>query len=83
MDLYAILDVPVDAAMKDITVAFRKLAVKFHPDRNRGNEKEAEVQFQNIRNAYVILSDEQKRNEYDSKHNLNISRRIAAVSRRL
>lgn len=65
-DPYEILGVPKDASQEDIKKAYRNLAVKFHPDKNQGN-KEAEEKFKDINNAYEILSDEQKRREYDNR----------------
>ena len=63
-DFYTILDVPRDASQDDIKKAYRKLAMKYHPDRNQGN-REAEEKFKQISSAYEVLSDEQKRRRYD------------------
>eukprot|EP00002_Diphylleia_rotans_P031247 TRINITY_DN6483_c0_g1_i1.p1 TRINITY_DN6483_c0_g1~~TRINITY_DN6483_c0_g1_i1.p1 ORF type:complete len:376 (+),score=95.25 TRINITY_DN6483_c0_g1_i1:44-1171(+) len=63
-DLYRILGVPRDSSLSQIRSAFKKLSLKYHPDKNKGN-KEAEVKFQEISAAYDVLSDEEKRNLYD------------------
>ncbi len=64
-DYYQILGVPEDATEDDIKNAFRKLAFKYHPDKNPGNEKQAEAKFKEINEAYSILSDAGKRRQYD------------------
>ena len=63
-DLYEILGVSRDASADEIKKAYKKLAVKYHPDRNKGS-KEAEDKFKEIGAAYAILSDAQKRAKYD------------------
>lgn len=64
-DYYEVLGVARDADQDAIKKAYRKLALKFHPDRNQGKEKEAEVQFKEAAEAYEILSDANKRAQYD------------------
>ncbi|HOL63245.1 MAG: J domain-containing protein [Elusimicrobiales bacterium] len=64
-DYYKILGVERTATESDIKSAYRKLAMKYHPDRNPGN-KEAEAKFKEINEAYEVLSDSQKRKLYDS-----------------
>jgi len=64
-DYYQILSVPDDASQDDIRSAFRKLAFKHHPDTNPGNEKQAEEKFKEINEAYGVLGDEGKRQQYD------------------
>ena len=63
-DYYELLGVAKDASLQDIKKAYRKLALKYHPDRNPGN-KEAEEKFKQISDAYQVLSDEEKRAAYD------------------
>jgi len=62
---YSILGVAEGASQDDIKHAFRKLAMEYHPDRNPGNEKWAEGKFKEVNEAYAVLSDEGKRQEYD------------------
>ncbi len=65
-DFYEILGVPKNASDEDIKKSYRKLAMKFHPDRNQGEPaKEAEVKFKEAKEAYEMLSDPQKRAAYD------------------
>ena len=63
-DYYEVLGVSKTASQDDIKKAFRKLALKYHPDRNKGNE-EAMNKFKEANEAYSVLSDEQKRQQYD------------------
>jgi curved DNA-binding protein len=63
-DYYATLGVPRTASQKEIRSAYRKLAAKYHPDRNRG-DKSAEERFKEIGEAYAVLGDEEKRKFYD------------------
>jgi curved DNA-binding protein len=65
-DYYSILGVSERASHEEIKHAFRKLAMKYHPDRNLGNEKWAEEKFKEINESYAVLGDELKRREYDS-----------------
>ena len=65
-DYYDTLGVPKNASDEDIKKAYRKLAMKHHPDRNQGdNAKAAEEKFKEAKEAYEMLSDEQKRAAYD------------------
>lgn len=64
-DLYEILGVTKTSTQSEIKSAYRKLAVKYHPDKNPG-DKAAEEKFKKITAAYDVLSDETKRRQYDS-----------------
>ncbi len=64
-DLYETLGVQKNATQDEIKSAYRKLAMKYHPDRNPG-DKAAEEKFKNITAAYDVLGDETKRRNYDS-----------------
>lgn len=63
--LYDILGVPRDASDEDIKKAYRKLALKYHPDKNTDNRADAEERFKKITEAYTVLSDQSKRKNYD------------------
>ncbi|KAL2341846.1 hypothetical protein Fmac_009786 [Flemingia macrophylla] len=65
MDYYGILDVDKNATDEELKRAYRKLAMKWHPDKNPNNKKEAEIKFKQISEAYEVLSDPQKRAIYD------------------
>jgi len=65
-DYYAILGVDKDADQKTIKKAYRKLALKWHPDKNLENKDEAEAKFKEIGQAYEVLSDTDKRRAYDN-----------------
>jgi molecular chaperone DnaJ len=62
MDYYSVLNIPKSASQDEIKKAFRSLALKYHPDRNGGDE----TKFKEIQNAYEILSDSEKRQQYDN-----------------
>ena len=65
-DYYEVLGVAKNASDDDIKKAYRKLAMKFHPDRNQGDgAKKAEESFKEVKEAYEMLSDSQKRTAYD------------------
>ena len=65
-DYYETLGVPKNASEDEIKKAYRKLAMKHHPDRNHGDtSKEAEAKFKEVKEAYEMLSDGQKRAAYD------------------
>jgi len=64
-DYYAILGVSKNATDEELKKAYRKLALKWHPDRNRDNAAEATEKFKEIGEAYDVLSDPQKRRIYD------------------
>ena len=63
-DYYKILGVSKGASAEDIKKAYRKLALKYHPDQNKG-DKSAEDKFKEISEAYAVLSDPEKRKNYD------------------
>ena len=63
-DYYEVLGVGKDANEADIKKAYRRLAMKLHPDRNAGDTK-TEAEFKDVKEAYEILSDQQKRATYD------------------
>ena len=67
-DLYKTLGVSENASKDEIRKAFRKLAVKYHPDRTKGDKK-AEERFKEINEAYQVLSNEEKRKQYDYMRN--------------
>lgn len=65
-DYYEVLGVQKNASAAELKKAYRRLAMKYHPDRNTGDEgEEAEVKFKEAKEAYEVLSDEQKRAAYD------------------
>jgi molecular chaperone DnaJ len=65
-DFYEVLGVARNASDDEIKKAYRKLAMKYHPDRNQGDAaKEAEVKFKEVKEAYEMLSDSEKRAAYD------------------
>lgn len=65
-DYYKILGVSPSADEEEIKKAFRRLAFKHHPDKNPGHEKEAETAFKEINEAFGVLGDRVKRQQYDS-----------------
>ncbi|CAG4893182.1 J domain-containing protein [Paraburkholderia saeva] len=64
--LYDTLGVPASATGEEIKRAYRKAAMRWHPDRNAGHEEVARAAFQDVKNAYAILSDPSQREVYDA-----------------
>ncbi|MDI9570019.1 MAG: DnaJ C-terminal domain-containing protein [Pseudomonadota bacterium] len=64
-DYYQLLGVEKKASAEEIKKAYRKLAFKWHPDRNPNNKAQAEEKFKKISEAYAVLSDQEKRQQYD------------------
>lgn len=64
-DYYKILGVGKDASESEIKKAYRKLALKYHPDQTKG-DKQAEAKFKEVSEAYAVLSDKEKRQQYDT-----------------
>ena len=64
-DYYEILGVPKNAGEDEIKKAYRKLAMKYHPDRQQGDDKSAEAKFKEAKEAYEMLSNAEKRTAYD------------------
>src|SRR5260370_2116024 len=64
-DYYEVIGVPRNASEQEIKSAYRKLALKYHPDRNPG-DKEAEDRFKEGAEAYGVLGDPEKRKRYDA-----------------
>ena len=63
-DYYEVLGVDRKATKDEIKRAYRKLALKYHPDRNK-DDKSAEAKFKEISEAYAVLSDAEKKKQYD------------------
>ena len=64
-DYYEVLGIPKNASDDEIKKAYRKLAMKFHPDMNKENQKASEEKFKEISEAYEVLADKDKRARYD------------------
>ncbi|MBU2881456.1 molecular chaperone DnaJ [Psychrosphaera sp. B3R10] len=64
-DYYEVLGVAKDSTEREIKKAYKRLAMKYHPDRTAG-DKDLEIKFKEVKEAYEILSDEDKRHQYDS-----------------
>src|SRR5262245_33281312 len=71
-DYYEVLGVPRNASDQEIKSAYRKLALKFHPDRNQG-DKQAEERFKEAAEAYSVLGDADKRRRYDTYGHAGVS----------
>jgi molecular chaperone DnaJ len=75
-DYYEVLDVSKDASKSEIKDAYRKLAMQYHPDRNKAAD--AEEKFKEISEAYAVLSDDQKRQQYDTLGHAGFDQRYSA-----
>lgn len=74
MDYYKILNVSSNVNDNELKKQYKLLALKWHPDRNENNKEDAEEKFKKISEAYSVLSDKNKRREYDmegTKININ------------
>ncbi len=69
-DYYSILGVDKKADIKDIKKAYRKLAIKYHPDKNPSNIEKAKEQFLRVQEAYEVLQDAKKREKYDRLYDI-------------
>ena len=76
MNYYEILEINKDSSLDDIKKSYRRLALKWHPDRNKDNKYEAEEKFKKISEAYNVLSNNKLRQKYDMYGNENINDRI-------
>lgn len=75
-DYYSILGITKDASSEQIKKAYRKLAMKYHPDQTKG-DKTAEEKFKKISEAYAVLSDKEKRQQYDTYGSADFQQRFS------
>ena len=76
MDYYKILGVDKSASSQEIKKAYRKVAMKYHPDRNK-DDKAAEEKFKEANEAYAVLSDAEKKQQYDTYGSADFSQRFS------
>ncbi|KAJ4164536.1 hypothetical protein LMH87_006207 [Akanthomyces muscarius] len=81
-DYYADLELPPTADITEIKKQFRKLALKYHPDRNPGREQEVNAQFQIIQCAHEVLGDATEKAKYDASYSGKTSRYPTASGRK-
>src|SRR5512136_2748986 len=77
VDYYKTLGVDKGASLDDVKKAYRKLALKHHPDRNPSDKKRAEERFKEISEAYAVLSDPEKRKQYDTYGSADFNQRFS------
>ena len=77
-DYYEILGVSKTADEREIKKAYKRLAMKYHPDRNR--EQDAETKFKEVKEAYEVLTDDQKRAAYDQYGHAALNRAAWAAA---
>ena len=78
-DYYEVLGVSKSATTEELKKAFKRLAIKYHPDKNPGN-KEAEDKFKEAAEAYEVLNDPQKRTTYDQFGHQGVNSNFGPVS---
>ena len=76
-DYYEILNVPKTSSPEEIKKAYRKVAMKYHPDRNSG-DSQAEDKFKEAAEAYSILSDPEKKSRYDQFGHAGVNQNASA-----
>ena len=67
---YDVLNVNKNSTKEEIKKSYKKLAMKYHPDKNMNNKEEAEKKFKEVAEAYEVLSDDKKKYEYDNGRNI-------------
>jgi len=72
-DYYSILEIKRNSTKEEIKTAYKKLALKYHPDKNQKNKEIAEDKFKEVSEAYEVLSDESKKKNYDIGNNISVS----------
>ena len=80
-DYYSVLGLDKNASTEDIKRSFKKLAKRWHPDKNPNSAEEATRKFKEVSEAYKVLVDEEKRRIYDTRDKRNPQARVNSVSR--